>query len=63
MKGGLFVLPKNFIDSYNMIITLDNGEIIWTERHNNISLSDFEIMYGNITAKILKLDLYHITLD
>lgn len=56
-------MPNNFIDSYNMVITLDNGEIVWTERHSNISLSDFEIMYGNITAKILKLDLYHITLD
>ena len=56
-------MSNNFIDSYNMVVTLENDNIVWTERHTNISLSDFEIMYGNITAKIIKLNLYHITLE
>lgn len=46
-----------FVDSYTMTIALEENGIAWNEHHNDISLSDFETIYGNITANIVFLKL------
>ena len=46
-----------FVDSYNCRISIENDGMVWTENHNNISLSDFEILYGNIIGIILYVKL------
>lgn len=49
---------NNFVDSYNMQWTLrkDDGEYIY-ESYYNISLSDFEIIYGNNIHPIIVIEM------
>lgn len=52
-----------FIDSYNLhMVTrnIENGEI-QTEEYGNISLSDFEVIYGNTINEILSLSINKLT--
>lgn len=51
-----------FIDSYNCFITLrgDDG-IRYNETHRNLSISDFEVLYGNITDEIVSLMLVKVS--
>lgn len=55
----------NFIDSYDMQWTLEHVETgeTWTEQHDNISLSDFEVIYGNNIHLIKSCKLKHIDAD
>ena len=49
---------EGFQDSYKCLIMLeDDNNLVWVEKHENISLSDFEIIYGNICHNILKVEL------
>ena len=47
-----------FIDSYNLYWLLkdENGDT-YSENHNNISLSDFEVIYGNEVNEIILVQL------
>lgn len=49
---------ENFVDSYNMYWTLktEEGEYIY-ESYYNISLSDFEVIYGNNTFHIVVIEM------
>lgn len=51
-------MEENFIDSYNLVWELRNDQgKTWVEKHDNISLSDFEVIYGNNVHEIIELDL------
>ncbi len=49
---------SDFVDSYNLVLMLrdDKGKT-YVEKHQNISLSDFEVIYGNITKEIIHLEM------
>lgn len=46
-----------FIDSYTLKWKLTNGGETWEEKHDNLSLSDFEVVYGNNAFHILEISL------
>jgi hypothetical protein len=46
-----------FPDSYKLKWKLTDGENVWTEVHDDISLTDFETIYGNNTYHILEVSL------
>lgn len=47
-----------FLDSYSLEWTLRDDEgNEWSEYHNNMSLSDFEILYGQTTYHFVKIEL------
>lgn len=52
----------NFIDSYNMTWILQDHETKKKHRedYENISLSDFETIYGNNTFHIVEVSLVHV---
>ena len=49
---------NDFLDSYTLTWLLrdDDGDEYW-EVHPGLSLSDFEVVYGNNAHEIIKLDL------
>ena len=44
-------------DFYHLEMTLQEGKKQAKEKYNNLSLSDFEVIYGNETRKIIDLKL------
>lgn len=54
----------NFIDNYKMTWILQDHDTNKKHRedYENISLSDFEVIYGNNTYKIITIDLEHTPL-
>lgn len=48
----------NFIDSYTLKWTLrDEQGRVWSEELDEMSLSDFETVYGNNSNEILNIEL------
>lgn len=52
------MMQNDFVDSYNVTMLLqdDNGKQYY-EYHKGLSLSDFEVLYGNTADEIIKLRL------
>ncbi|UMO75948.1 hypothetical protein Goe23_00020 [Bacillus phage vB_BsuP-Goe23] len=52
------MVQNDFIDSYNVTMLLqdDDGKQYY-EYHMGLSLSDFEVLYGNTVDEIIKLRL------
>ncbi|HSW76038.1 MAG TPA: hypothetical protein VLG50_03275 [Candidatus Saccharimonadales bacterium] len=50
-----------FTDSYTLKWKLSNGFEEWTEEHTDISLSDFEVIYGNNIHEIKWVRLVQVT--
>lgn len=44
-----------FEDSYMIQVHVSDGQEKWIECHENMSLSDFETMYGNISGEIKEM--------
>ena len=40
---------------YHVVLVLRNEEKMWSEEMKNMSLSDFEVVYGNITDEIMSI--------
>lgn len=47
-----------FGDSYiiRLVLRKGNGEI-YREEHDNMSLTDFEVLYGNISDELIEIDM------
>lgn len=52
------MIQNDFIDSYTLswLLRDDDGYEHW-EEHEGLSLSDFEVVYGNNPHQIIKLNL------
>lgn len=50
-----------FTDSYTLKWKLSNGFETWTEKHEDISLSDWEVIYGNNIHEIKWVRLVQVT--
>lgn len=46
-----------FEDSYMIQVHVSDGQENWIECHENMSLSDFEVMYGNISGEIKEMSV------
>ncbi|QDH50331.1 uracil DNA glycosylase [Bacillus phage Karezi] len=44
-----------FEDSYMIQVQVSSDQEEWVECHENMSLSDFEVMYGNISGEIKRM--------
>jgi len=47
-----------FTDSYKIRLVLrDENDLVWEENYEEMSLSDFEVLYGTITSELLYVEM------
>lgn len=52
------IKQSDFMDSYNItLLLMDDNKNIYSELHKGMSLSDYEVLYGNISDMIISMNM------